>query len=248
MLVGGAQESDGRPSLNSTHVPVDEFSSSGVPRAGPTAPSSSSAAQEMPSTPNPSANQGSAFSQLANSPSAHQMQLGGGNGGYRSPATGGYTLSPRAPTVSVIHPSRGPSSMAGPGFPGVLEAYQQPRTTPPSIFVVTQGLSRPSPQISDGAPDLYHHDTSPYVSSASDSTYSTPVSDMSRGHRFQWVPSRPSPQPEWLAPYPTATSRELSGPGDVMAATASAPIFVNPFPHRAIPLLGHLSTAFFWHA
>ncbi len=239
-MSSGSQDDIRPPSLRaSSHLPVDgSLGSSMITSVGTTAtaPSSSSATQNVPSTPNPSADQRSAYPQLSHSPTAHQVQVGAGSSGYRSPAAGsqdypGYTLSPRPPTVSVIHPSRGPSSMPGSGYSSVLDAYHQPRSSPPSIYVVTQGLSRASPQISENAPpELYHHDTSPYVSSASDSTYSTPVSDISRGGRFQWVPSRPSPQPEWLTPYPNATSRELSGPGDVMAATAAAPMFVNPFP------------------
>ncbi|KAH8887725.1 hypothetical protein GQ53DRAFT_768056 [Thozetella sp. PMI_491] len=240
------EDEDRRTSLASSsqsHMQVDDgYGTSSVVVSGQgtgAVPPSQPGVQDLPSTPNPAANQASPYTQLGSSPTPHQIN--GGSGGFRSPVAGsqdysGYTLSPRAPTVSVIHP-RGPSSMPGPGFPSVLDPYQQPRTTPPSIFVVTQGLSRPSPQIPDNAPELYPHDNSPYVSSASDSTYSTPVSDISRGPRFQWVQSRPSPQPEWppqlLSPYPGATSRELSGASDVMVAATSPPLFVNHFPPSA---------------
>ncbi len=240
----GGEEDDRRTSLASSSQsrtsvddrydspPVASGQGAGVVRQ-------SSTGQDMPSTPNPSANQAGPYAQLGNSPTAHQMS--GGGGGFRSPAAGpqdypGYTLSP---TVSVIHPSGRPSSIPGSGFHSVLDPYQQPRTTPPSIFVVTQGLtSRTGSQIPDNTPELFPPENSPYVSSASDSTYSTPASDISRGPRLQWMHPRLSPQPQdWppqlLPSYPGATSRELSSAGDVMTVAASAPLFGNPFssPH-----------------
>lgn len=119
------------------------------------------------------------------------------------------------------------------------ESYQQPRSTP-SIFVVTQGLSLPSLHIPDvGPPDLYHHDASPWTSSASDSTYSTPASDISRSHRY-WMPRHRSPTAtDWpssqlLSPYPNAVSREPQSPGPTLeTVSAPASMFMDTFPHSS---------------
>ncbi|KAK1750827.1 putative transcription factor TDA9 [Echria macrotheca] len=201
----------------------------------------SPATNENPATPGQPGSQ-RRFSQLSSSTVAgtpgtpHAPTMGGGgssayNPQGRSSHDYSYQLSS---TVSMMDPSHS-SSLTG-GYPSMLD-YQAPRTTPPSIALVTQGLSLPSLHIPEHrTPDLYHpHDASPWTSSASDSTYSTPVSDIPRPNRF-WMPRHRSPTTDWpstqlLSPYPGSTPRNLQGTGGGLEPMVppQAPIFTNPF-------------------
>ncbi|KAK3383962.1 hypothetical protein B0T24DRAFT_518556 [Lasiosphaeria ovina] len=91
--------------------------------------------------------------------------------------------------------------------------YQQsPRTMPPSICVVTQGLQNSEP------PELYHQ--SPWAASSTDSTYSTPSDSRYPRYwpsdaRTQLLSSYPNPRPQAdlpITPSPALPSR-LDAPG-----------------------------------
>ncbi|KAK4126690.1 hypothetical protein N657DRAFT_630674 [Parathielavia appendiculata] len=114
------------------------------------------------------------------------------------------------PTLSIVDPARS-SSLAVP-YLGALE--YQPRNGPPTIYVVTQGLESPSVQ-SVEVPEL--HDGSAWPSSASDSTYSTPVSDVSRNPR--------------LSSYPSTASRGLLHSAQTIEGIPAAPppLFLNSY-------------------
>ncbi|KAK4194583.1 hypothetical protein QBC40DRAFT_259872 [Triangularia verruculosa] len=93
-----------------------------------------------------------------------------------------YTMSP---TTIVVTPSSGPFS----------NPYAQPRTTHAAqLSVITQGIQMPE-----------QREPSPW--SATDSTYSTPVSEP-LGNAQHWGRSNPL-----LSPYPNPASRVSPGPG-----------------------------------
>ncbi|KAK4191131.1 hypothetical protein QBC35DRAFT_36200 [Podospora australis] len=178
-------------------------SSTAIPNPG-ARPSPSPATTEGTATPSVGgrSQSGSAYTHIG-SP-AHGGNAYGTQGG--AAADYSYTL---APTHSIINPTQ-TSALSGLYQPG-LESYGQPRTAQVApLQVVTQGLPLPSlhpPDFSE------QRDVSPWPSSASDSTYSTPVSDISR-HPRSWV--RPSPhQPsQLLPPYPNPPpQRSLRSPG-----------------------------------
>lgn len=181
----------------------------------------------MPATPSPAAGNQARFSQLGG-------QAHGDGSTFESPKVGSqelrntYTLSS---TLSVINPTPQPSSLAGSSYTGEMVEYE-PRTAPPSIYVVTQGLSLPSLQPTE-LPEL--HEASAWPSSASDSTYSTPASEISRNPR-PWARGHRSPTGDWtnssrLSPYPNATPRGLqtSGPGTEAVRALQPPLFANSY-------------------
>ncbi|KAK5661675.1 hypothetical protein OQA88_9775 [Cercophora sp. LCS_1] len=245
----GGNDEDQRGS--SAPSSIDDGYPQRAPGLGPTASMSSPsmpgvrtvaspAPTDVPPTPGTAGGQ-RRFSQMssstaAGSPATPQPHGGGGSSAYASPGRrsqdyGSYGLS--SSSVAIIDPGH-PSGLTN-GFPGVLD-YQTPRTTPPAIALVTQGLPLPSLHIPEHrTPELYHHDASPWTSSASDSTYSTPVSDIPRAR--VWMPRHRSPTTEWpsnqlLSPYPGSAPRNVqsSGGGLDMLAAPPAPMFSNPFP------------------
>ncbi|KAK3349433.1 hypothetical protein B0T25DRAFT_458126 [Lasiosphaeria hispida] len=199
---------------------------------------------EVPPTPSVPGSQRN-FSQLSSpaigsSPPTPQA-LGGGSSTYGPPGrtSQDYNNYPMpSSTVSIIDPAH-PSSLTGP-FQDVLD-YPQPRTAPPPpVGLVTQGVSLPSLHIPEHrTPDLYHsHDASPWTSSTSDSTYSTPASasDITRQQRF-WMTRRSPTTTEWpstqlLSPYPGSTPRDLQSQGEGLEPMRAPPppLFINPFP------------------
>lgn len=206
--------------------------SPGTPNLGSAA---SRSASEMPPTPNIAEGSQQGFSQLGNS--AH-----GSNAVYRAgPRSSSqdfhtaYTLSP---TMSIVNPTQ-PSSMTN-HYHGSLGGYQ-PRTSQPSIYVVTQGLQPPSLQQPTDLPEL--HAPSPNPSSATDSTFSTPISDVARipgpwarGHRS---PTSDRTYSHRLSPYPGTAPRGLqtSGPGIEGTPALQPPLFIDSFPNP--PSSGH---------
>ncbi|KAH6617280.1 hypothetical protein F5144DRAFT_498755 [Chaetomium tenue] len=174
-------------------------SSAGLPfqpqRSSPTPsrPIASPAATETPRTPNVNVGNQPGFS--------HTSQ------DFR----GGY---PFPPTISIVNPAQS-SSLSG-AYHDELSGYQPRAGQPPSICVVTHG-----PQFQSDMPEL--PDASPLPSSASDSTtYSTPVSDVSRNPR-PWARHR--------SPYPSAAPRGLpsSGPGLEASPSFADSSFMNPY-------------------
>ncbi|KAB5539355.1 hypothetical protein GE09DRAFT_315852 [Coniochaeta sp. 2T2.1] len=241
VAVGG--EDDGQPSLvgRASHLDLSNQTASSSNRSGgqamPSGPSAPSS--EAPSTPNPQMHATNLQPGISSetSPSPGEMPGRGGDYGFQSQRynDGQYST---APGFSVIRPSSNVnSSMSRGSYSAVVDSFQQPRTTP-SVFA-TQGVSLPSLSIPDNnPPDLYHPgpDASPWASSASDSTYSTPVSDNARNPRF-WLGRHRSPTSDWpsnthlLAPYPNPTSRNPSRGGslDSISAAPAPAIFANPF-------------------
>lgn len=211
--------------------------------ANPSAPPS-----ETPSTPNVSnaaPNQRSSSpGGTSNTPHSPGPMAGGGQ-------RYGYSPSPRrphelhytaAPSFSVVNPSSsvGSTLLSATGFLNAVDSFQQPRTTP-SVFA-TQGLSLPSLSIPDNnPPELYHPgpDASPWASSASDSTYSTPASGNTRHPRF-WLGRHRSPtSTDWpttnlLSPYPNPiASRDIHNPSRASLDSMAAPppsMFAGAFP------------------
>ena len=129
------------------------------------------------------------------------------------------------------------SSMPGGSFSTLVDPFQQPRTT--ASVLATQGMSLPNLSIPDNnLPDLYHPgpDAAEWASSASDSTYSTPVSDNARNPRYG-LRQHQSPTSDWppnahlLAPYPNPTSRDPSRGGslDSISSAPAPALFANPF-------------------
>lgn len=179
-------------------------------------PAGSPSVAEISSTDNAAGRNQQGFSQRGNV--AHGSSAAAYRAGPRTSSQdfhSSYTLSP---TLSIVNPAQS-SSMSG-SYHGGLMDYQ-PRTEPPPIYVVTQGLQLPSLQHAE-VPGL--RDSSPWPSSASDSTYSTPVSDVSRNQR-PWASS------QRLSPYPNTTPRGLqsSGPGIEGLPTLQPPLFANSY-------------------
>ncbi|KAB5571872.1 hypothetical protein GE09DRAFT_1054095 [Coniochaeta sp. 2T2.1] len=252
VAVGG--EDDGQNSLvgRASHLDLSNQTASSSNRSGgqampsdPSAPSS-----EAPSTPNPQMHATNLQPGISTETSPSPGEIPGGGGDYGFPSQryndGQYAA---APGFSVIPPSSNirNSSMSRGSYSTVVDSFQQPRTTP-SVFA-TQGVSLPSLSIPDSnPPDLYHPgpDVSPWASSASDSTYFTPVSDKARNPRH-WLGRHRSPTSDWpsnshlLAPYPNPTSRDPSRGGslDSISAAPVPTIFANPFQasqFSAVPL------------
>ncbi|KAL2022000.1 hypothetical protein VTK56DRAFT_6240 [Thermocarpiscus australiensis] len=210
----GSAQASPQTSPTATAVRVQQSpgsSSSVTPSSGP-GPGASHPATEILPTSSRAVTNKPAFSQQSN-PAPGSSPIYGTPRSSPQDFQTAYTLSPR---VSVVNPTQ-PSSLAG-HYPSGLETYEA-RTGPPQIYVVTQGLQQPSLQTTE-IPEL--HDTSPWPSSASDSTYSTPVSEISRTPR-PWVRGHLSPTSDWatsqrLAPYPSATPRGAQSPGPAMGA------------------------------
>ncbi|KAK3994636.1 hypothetical protein QBC44DRAFT_236024 [Cladorrhinum sp. PSN332] len=122
-----------------------------VSSSRPTRSSGSSSVQPGPQVQQPGL-------AAASSPSVREMSTPPVSASY----AGGYELANNIPPgVSVISPA--------------VQYHHQPRTAQPmGLHLVTEGLLLPGLQPSD-FPDA--RDTSPWPSSASDSTYSTPVSE-----------------------------------------------------------------------
>lgn len=216
---------------------------SSVIQQGPGRSSASgTAAADMPSTNAPG------FQQLRSTGDPRNPSLSPRHGGtaenysYNYPPRGSHDYQySSSPSVSVINPT--PNLEASP-YSSLAEPYQQSRSTP-SIFVVTQGLTPPSLNLPEnGPPDLGHPDASPWPSSASDSTYSTPASDISRNHRY-WLPRHQSPTADWpstqlLSPYPNTVRRETQSPGPSLETIAgpAPPAFMSSFSAPS-----HFSTA-----
>ncbi|KAK0616275.1 hypothetical protein B0T14DRAFT_243658 [Immersiella caudata] len=207
-------------------------SSSAMAGAG-AGPMGSSSAADISSTPNASGDQ-RRFSQMSNSttggsPATPRALGGGGASTYRSSgsASRDYNSYPMpSSTVSIIDPTH-PSTMTG-GYPGVLD-YQTPRTASQSMNIMSTLPTLLIPE-QNKTPELsYAHDgASPWTSSASDSTYSTPASDIPRR---VWMRPR-SPTADWqsnhhqlLSPYPGSAPRNLQNPAGGLDAMPS--MYVN---------------------
>ena len=200
---------------------------------------SSAPPSEAPSIPDlsthtsslqPPNNHGSATVQA---PSSGPMASG--SEAYGIPCSGPYdSRYTGTPAFSGVTPPSNmrATSVPGSSYPGATDSFQQPQSTP-SVFA-TQGVSLPSLSIPESnTPELYHP-ASPWASSASDSTYSTPVSDNARNPR-SWLAQHRSPTGDWpstslLSPYPNPTSRDTSR-ASLGSTSAAAPlaIFTNPF-------------------
>ncbi|EAQ84660.1 hypothetical protein CHGG_08674 [Chaetomium globosum CBS 148.51] len=189
----------------------DDLSKAGSPQHSPRPSSAGLSFQPQRSSPTPSR-------PIASPAATETPRTPGVNGGNQpgfSHASqdfrGGY---PFPPTISIVNPAQ-PSSLSG-AYHDDLDGYQPRAGPPPSICVVTHG-----PQFQSDMPEL--PDASPLPSSASDSTtYSTPVSDVSRNPR-PWARHR--------SPYPSAAPRGLasSGPGLEANPSFADPSFMNPY-------------------
>ncbi|KAK4447906.1 putative transcription factor TDA9 [Podospora aff. communis PSN243] len=183
----------------------------------------SSSATGISSTPNASENQ-RRYSEMSSStatgsPATPRAMGGGGASAYRSSGSasrhGDYNSYPMpSSTVSIIDPTHS-SSISG-GYPGVMD-YQTPRSASQSMNIMSTLPTLLIPE-HNKTPELsYAHDgASPWTSSASDSTYSTPASDIPRR---AWMRPR-SPAADWptnthqlLSPYPGTAPRNLQNPG-----------------------------------
>ena len=123
-----------------------------------------------------------------------------------------YSMPPT--TLSIIDPTH-------PGvYSGAHMGYRTPpRTAPQSMSLPTLDI----PDHNNRTPDLYHpqHDLSPWTSSPSDSTYSTPASDIPR--QIQWQ----STNGQLLPPYPNPTPRNHP--------SSSSFLLSHPFPSQSYP-------------
>jgi len=188
--------------------------------ASGTGPLASPSATEIPPTPNhvPASQPG--FADGSNT-AIHRMAPRSLSQDFHS-ASAAYTLSP---IISIVNPTHSPSLT---GHHQSNMDNCQPRTGQPPIYVVTQ---LPSLHPSNDVPEL--HDASPLPSSASDSTYSTPVSEVPRNPR--WVRGLRSPTdwstPQRLSPYPGTAPRGLqsSAPGMDGISALQAPLFVSSY-------------------
>ncbi|KAK4676725.1 hypothetical protein QC764_402760 [Podospora pseudoanserina] len=121
-----------------------------------------------------------------------------------APEYDAYTMSP---TTILVTPSSTRFS----------QTYSQPRTSQmEQLSVITQGIKMPE-----------HREPSPWASSATDSTYSTPVSE-SLGNAQPWGHSN-----HLLSPYPNPASRVSPGPG--------LGGFIHPNPYSSNPHSTHTS-------
>ncbi|KAK4240204.1 hypothetical protein C8A03DRAFT_31679 [Achaetomium macrosporum] len=201
------------------------------PQRSPRTPGSvlavSPSSTDITATPNAAAGNKPGFSQIENSANGSSSVYRPPHGSSRD-YTNAYALSP---TISVVNPAQS-SSLTG-SYQSSLENYQ-PRTGPPPIYVITQGLQTPSVQPTE-LPDL--HDASPWPSSASDSTYSTSASDISKNPR-PWTRGHRSPTADWttsqrLSPYPSAAPRALQSSGTGVGAIPAlhSPLFIDSYAH-----------------
>lgn len=247
----GGNEDDGRASSApssiddrysqraSAHQQPPSVSSPNMPASSlPSAPTTLNAM--APSTPHAPGHQ-RRFSQRSNpvmgGGSPNPNSLGGGSvSTYRPPGgtPGDYQHYPLpVSTVGLMDPIS--SSAMGGGFGGALD-FDHLTTTPPPVRPTSQGVRRPIIRIpDDGTPDLYHaRDASPWTSSASDSTYSTPVSDMPAQTRL-WLTTRSPTAADWpsnqlLSPYPGTAPRDpRHQTGDSMTAPPPPPLFLNAY-------------------
>ncbi|KAK1828153.1 putative transcription factor TDA9 [Podospora conica] len=239
----GGNEDDGRASSApssiddrysqraSSHQQAQAVASPNMPASSlPSAPATSNA--PVPSTPHAPGHQ-RRVSQRSNPPMGGSPNPSVST--YRPPGgtPGDYQHYPLpASTVGLIDPIN--SSAMGGGFGGA-PGFEHMTTTPPPVSSTSQGVRRPIIRIPDnGTPDLYHaRDASPWTSSASDSTYSTPVSDMPAQTRL-WLSTRSPTTADWpssqlLSPYPGTAPRDpRHQAGDSMTAPPP-PLFLNPY-------------------
>ncbi|KAK4042635.1 hypothetical protein C8A01DRAFT_33299 [Parachaetomium inaequale] len=186
------------------------FQAQHSPRTPAAGPAASPAATEIPPTPNAAVGTQSSFPQASNS--AHGSSAAAYRAAPRATSQDFHNSYTFSPTISIVNPAQSSS------YHGSLGGYQPRSGPPPPIYVVTQDLQPPSLQQTD-LPGL--HDPSPMPSSASDSTYSTPASDVSRNPR-PWVRGHRSP-------YPSTTPRGLqsSGPGIEASPSLPGPLYIN---------------------
>ncbi|KAK3394897.1 hypothetical protein B0H63DRAFT_386746 [Podospora didyma] len=174
----------------------------------------SSANVEPPPTPLGSTNAPTYAAHGSNPPTPHLPGAPGHYGRSGGASQAGFGSYP-SPTVPMMNPEQGPS------MPDYHMPYAPPRTGPPAICVVTQGLTIPEP------PDLYHpNPTASPWSSSGDSTYSTPADD--RYPRY-W----PGGGQTLLSPYPGAAPR--GSPGVSMGMPAQALYMPTHFPTSHYP-------------
>lgn len=160
--------------------------------------------------------------------------MGSGNtGAYRSSGGGSRdynSYSMPSSTVSIIDPTHH-STISG-SFSGMMD-YQTPRTAAQNMNMMSTLPTLPHLLIPEEnkPPELgYGHDHSPWTSSASDSTYSTPVSDIPRR---AWMPRQRSPAADWpsnsqlLSPYPGSAPRNLQNPSGGMESMPAPSMYVN---------------------
>lgn len=246
----GGNEDDGRASSApssiddrysqrpSAHQQPPGVSSPNMPASSlPGAPTTLNAL--APSTPHAPGHQ-RRFSQRSNpvmgGNSPNPQSLGGGSVSTYRPSggtPGDYPHYP-LPTSSVgLMDSISSSAMSG-GFGGALD-FEHLTTTPPPVRPTSQGARRPIIRIpDDGTPDLYHaRDASPWTSSASDSTYSTPVSDMPAQTRM-WLSTRSPTAADWpsnqlLSPYPGTAPRDPRHQTGESMTAPPPPLFLNAY-------------------
>ncbi|KAK0733294.1 hypothetical protein B0T26DRAFT_759104 [Lasiosphaeria miniovina] len=177
------------------------------PSSGPGAQSSSTAAPSVPPTPNPPASQSGFPVRPVRGSSPLPSHHGASSYPQAGDASNDYRGFP-SPTMSIQQTSL-PAAVYN------MPYQQSPRTMPPSICVVTQGLQNSEP------PELYHQ--SPWAASSTDSTYSTP-SD-SRYPRY-WPSGAPT---QLLSSYPNPRPQaDLPSPSTGIEITPR-PVFTDPF-------------------
>ncbi|KAK3906739.1 hypothetical protein C8A05DRAFT_11542 [Staphylotrichum tortipilum] len=188
--------------------------------ASGTGPLASPSETEIPPTPNHAPGSHPGFTD-GNNAAMLRMAPRSSSQDFHS-ASASYTLSP---IISIVNPTHSPS-ITGQHQSNMGDC--QPRTGQPPIYVVTQ---LPSLHQSNDVPEL--HDASPLHSSASDSTYSTPVSEVARNPR--WVRGLRSPT-DWsssqrLSPYPGSAPRGLqsSGPGMDEIPALQTPLLMSSY-------------------
>jgi hypothetical protein len=203
------------------------------PYPSPAAPPSFRA-KHPPQTPAPASGSSPRTAEISPAPNAaagNPNSSHGSNAAYSgaSGATSQDFDTRYTPTLTIVSPAQS-SSLAG-SYPGSLGEYHG-RNGPPPIYVVTQGLELPSVQQTE-LPEP--HDASPWPSSASDSTYSTPVSDVSRNPRT-WTRGHRSPTGDWassqrLSPYPSAASRAPQSSAQTIEGipTVQPPLFMHSY-------------------
>ncbi|KAL2149160.1 hypothetical protein VTH82DRAFT_8508 [Thermothelomyces myriococcoides] len=204
-----------------------------------TSPPAPGVASEMASGMGPTAN--SAVDDCQSAFSGHDNRPSHGDGGAYGPTAShtpshdfhqhhqtAYTYSPTISIANSVQPS---PSLGGSSYPpGGLGSYHQPRTdAPPSVYMVTEEGPTPSLLQTD-VPEL--HDGSSLPSSSSDSTYSTPASEISRNTG----PSAPGHR----SPYPGATAHVFPTSSSGVDSTPSfaGPLFISS-PHPAQEPQGH---------